>query len=63
MPKFDYAEIQRSLRSGNIPKFRESALYGRVPLEEAQAIVRRYIEGEISLQEYTILIDSLQRHN
>jgi hypothetical protein len=60
MPNFDYAKIQRDLRMQNVAKFRKTALYFNVPIEHAEPVEKRYIEGEIPLQEFTVLLETIR---
>jgi hypothetical protein len=60
MPHFDYTKIQRDLRESNVAKFRKTVLYSNVPSGHAESIEKRYIEGEIGLQEFTILLETIR---
>jgi hypothetical protein len=61
MKNFDYEKIKIDLRARNIRKFRKTSLYANVSLEQAKSVEQRYIEGEIELQEFTALIESIRR--
>jgi hypothetical protein len=61
MKNFDYEKIKIDLRARNIGKFRKTSLYANVSLEQAKSVEQRYIEGEIELQEFTALIESIRR--
>lgn len=60
MPKFDYEKIQRDLRTAKVARFRASPFYSDVPLDQADSIEKRYIDGIIRLPEFTVLIESIR---
>jgi hypothetical protein len=61
MVDLDYEKIKRDLRAGNVTKFRKSPLYSDVLPEQAEPIEKRYIDGKIDLQEFTVLLASIHR--
>lgn len=61
MHKFDYEQIHRALRAGNVAKFRGSSAYTGVAHEQAESIERQYIDGEIKLPEFASRIDAIRR--